>query len=64
MSLPRLSPCYQMDQIISIGKESSVEVAGPMVMEPYTEENDPFYSINDYLFVQAEIKSVKLSLTI
>ena len=59
MSLPGLSPCYQMDQIISIGKESSVEVAGPMVMEPYTEENDPFYSINDYLFVQAEIKSVK-----
>jgi hypothetical protein len=60
MSSTRLNPSYQMDIIKSSGEKSSLEVAGPLIMESFDQNQiDPFITENDYLFLQAEIKTVK-----
>ena len=49
-----------MDIIKSSGEKSSLEVAGPLIMESFDQNQiDPFITENDYLFLQAEIKTVK-----
>lgn len=60
MTSTRLPACYQMDIIKSSGEKSSLEVAGPLIMESFDlDQIDPFITENDYLFLQAEIKTVK-----